>query len=303
MRSNRIYNFCDLNLVLVVYTKKMSIPVNFVLSEFESSVVMGVAGTVQTSEIPELDVSATAVFQVTVDEMKAVFKYQTDSNDLTDAAESDIKYFVYSDLWPMLNPANAMMDNANSLNPIAIENGDGPLASNKMLVAHDYVRYLALKLFNTHLGVDLFNNEVALLDNLRLICGDTAEGNTLFDIKASLDKVGGSGTHEDIQGEAGTKYMTNANSSPEKVCRVLFEQLTKTDIARFAEISATETDQPLPFLAGDSINFKLTIAPAEGQEELTGVEAFAPRSYRIRLDLVETAENTVVADDEVSAEP
>ena len=276
-------------------------PIQFILTDLESSVVMGVDATVQTSgEFPVLDTSATAVFQVSVDDMKAVFKYQTDSNDVTNAAGDDIKYYVYNELFPDFNSADAMMDNTNSKTPIATSSPTGPLEANKMLVCHDFVRYLAERLFNTHLGVDLFNNEVELLTNLRSICGDGAEGKTLFDIKAKLAAVGNSGDHADIQGEvAGSKYMTNLNSSPENLCRVLLEQMTNNALSRFAEIDATDAPQSLPFEANDSISFKLIIAPAEGQHELTDVEEIEARSYEIRLDIVASPANTEPAADEV----
>ena len=272
--------------------------VNFVLTELESSVQMGTLAAVQTSTIPALDVSAVAVFQVSLDDMKACFQYQTDSNDVTNLEATDIKYYVNSASWPDLNPANAMMDAPHSLDPIATANSAGPLESNKMLVAHDFVRYLAQQLFNTHYGVDLFNNEIELLNNLRLICDDSAEGHTWFDIKSKLDLVGVSGTHEDIQGSDGAKYMTNANSSSANLCRVLFEQMTNSAITRFAEINATDAAQPLPFQVDDSISFKLVVAPADGQEELTGVAPFESRSYEIRLVIVESPNNTAVAADE-----
>jgi hypothetical protein len=269
--------------------------VDFVLTELESSVQMGVAATVQTSSIPTLDVSAVAVFQVSLDDMKAVFKFQTDSNDLTNLDETDIKYYVDTASWPDLNPANASVLAADA---IATANSAGPLDANKMLVAHDFERYLALKLFNTHYGVDLFNNELELLNNLRLICDDSAEDHTWYDIKAKLDKVGISGDHADIEGADGAKYMTNSNSSSENLCRVLLEQMTHSAITRFADVQPTDSAQSLPFEAGDSISFKLIIAPADGQEELTGVEEFAARSYRIRMDIVAAPENVEVAADE-----
>lgn len=270
-------------------------PVQFVLTDLESSVQMGVGATVQTSVIPQLDVSAVAILEVSLDDMKAVFKYQTDSNDLTNLDESDIKYYVDPASWPDLNPANAMMQAASA---IATANSAGPLDANKMLVAHDFERYLALKLFNTHYGVDLFNNELELLNNLRLICDDSAEGHTWFDVKSKINKVGLSGDHADIQGADGAKYMTNANSSAENLCRVLLEQMTHDAITRFADVQPTDSPQSLPFEVDDSISFKLIVAPAEGQEELTGVEAFSARSYEIRLKIVATPANTEVAADE-----
>ena len=286
-----------MNLVLVVYTSAMS-SVHFVLTTLESSVQMGLEAAVTTSAIDTLDVSATAVFQVSVDSMKQLFRYQTDSNDVTNLDATDIKYFVDSSAWPQLNPANAMLDAPESSNPIA----SSGIESNKQLVAHDFVRYLALKLFNTHLGVDLFNNEVELLNNIRSICDDSAAGHTMYDINDKVQKVSITGSHADIQGAPGAKYMTNANQTSENICRVIMQQMTNSAIERFAQLEDADANnrRALPFQADDSISFKVTITPADGQEELTGVSEFGGRSYEIRLVLVDsTPVNTEVAANEL----
>lgn len=272
--------------------------VHFVLTTLESSVQMGLEAAVTTSNIDALDVSATAVFQVTVNSMKQLFKYQTDSNDVTDLDSTDIKYFVDSSAWPQLNPANAMLNAPESSNPIASAGID----ANKQLVAHDFVRYLALKLFNTHRGVDLFNNEVALLQNIRSICDDSAAGHTLHDLNTKVQKVGLNGDHADIEGPAGGKYMTNANQTAENICRVMMQQMTGSAIERFSTLETADANdrRSLPFQADDSISFKVTINPADGQEELTGVSAFGGRSYEIRLVIVDgSATNTEVDADEL----
>lgn len=272
--------------------------VHFVLTTLESSVQMGLEAAVTTSNIDALDVSATAVFQVTVDNMKQLFKYQTDSNDVTDLNSTDIKYFVDSSAWPQLNPANAMLNAPESSNPIA----SAGINANKQLVAHDFVRYLALKLFNTHRGVDLFNNEVALLQNIRSICDDSAAGHTLHDLNTKVQKVGLNGNHADIEGPAGGKYMTNANQTAENICRVMMQQMTGSAIERFSTLETADANdrRSLPFQADDSISFKVTINPADGQEELTDVSAFGGRSYEIRLVLVDgSATNTEVDADEL----
>lgn len=295
MRSNHSYNFCDLNLVLVVYTK-MSV-CHFVLNALETSVIMGLSGSMETAAIPTLDASAVAVIQVSVDDMKAVFKYQTDSYDFTDLASTDIKYYVDSEALPALNPANAMLDASDSSG--AITSVD--ISANKQLVAHDFVRYLATKLFNTYHGVDLFNNEVALLQNLRSICSEDAEGNAWKTVRETLAAVGMTADPNGADAIAGlasngtSSYMTNANSGPENICRVLFEQMTKTAISRFGtSVADSDAMQSIPFEANDSISFKLTINPAEGQNALTGVSEFGGRSYEIRLLLVADPQNTEV---------
>ena len=73
--------------------------ISFVLSEFESSVTMGVAGAVDLSS-PSITSDAAAVIEVALADMQAVFKYQTDSYDFTDASSDDVKYYVDSASWP-----------------------------------------------------------------------------------------------------------------------------------------------------------------------------------------------------------
>lgn len=283
--------------------------VNFVLESLNSSVTMGVAGNLFSEPIPVLDVSATAILYVSIDDMKSVFKFQTDSTDFTNAPSSeiltnaDIKYYVDTAAWPSLNPMNAMM-NVSSLSngAIALIDSNGALADNKLMVCHDFTRYLASKLFGTHFGVDLFNNETELLQDLRLIADGSAEGHTWYDIVAKVNSVSKSGTHDGLATDAdGNKYMTNATNDNTNLCRVLFDQMIGSVVARFQDISAgSDQPQSLPFQVDDAISFVLTIAPAEGQETLTGVDAFGARSYEIRFVIKDTADvaNTEVAADE-----
>jgi hypothetical protein len=268
--------------------------ISFVLSEFESSVTMGVAGAVDLSS-PSITSDAAAVIEVPLADMKAVFKYQTDSYDFTDASSADVKYYVDSASWPSLNAANAMMDHALSTSPIY-----SSAAANKNLVAHDFVRYLAFKLFGTHLGVDLFNNELALLADLRSICGYGADGNTWKEINDAVAKVSKSaGDHTGILGSAGSKYMTNATTTSDNLCRELLMQIFQNDKARFQSINAVDTPQSLPLEVNDTLNFKLTVHPASGQHNVTGLaSAISERSYKIILKIVTTPSNTAVAADE-----
>jgi hypothetical protein len=277
--------------------------VNFVLESLNSSVTMGVAGNLFSEPIPVLDVSATAILYVSIDDMKSVFQFQTDSTDVNNLADADIKYYVDTASWPALNPMNAMM-NISSLSQgaIALIDSNGALADNKLMVCHDFTRYLASKLFGTHFGTDLFNNETELLQDLRLIADGSAEGHTWYDIVAKVTAVSKAGTHEGLVADAnGDKYMTNATNDNTNLCRVLFDQMIGSAVSRFQDISlGADQAQPLPFQVDDAISFVLTVAPAEGQEELTGVDAFGARSYEIRFVIKDAADvsNTEVAADE-----
>jgi hypothetical protein len=279
----------------------MTTPFNFVLESLNSEVTMDLCGNLFSESTPILDVSATAILYVSIDAMKDLFQYQTDSNDLDNLPEADIKYYVDATALPPLNPVNAMMDDAASVNAISLTGTSGPLASNKALVCHDFTRYLASKLFGTHFGVDLFNNETELLQNLRLICDDSAADHTWYDIVAKVTNVSKTGAHLDLVVDANNnKYMTNATNDNTNLCRVLFNQMVLSDVSRFKDItneSATydgSIPHPLPFLVNDSISFKLTISPAADQEVLTQVEAFGGRSYEIKLIMVESPVNTEV---------
>ena len=127
-----------------------------VLEAFESTVTMTTSGTLDSVAVPSVTTSAQAVFTVDLDDMKSVFQFQTDSADVLDVSASDIKFYTTMANWPSLNAANAMMDHTASVSPIA-----SGLAANKMMVAHDFTRYLAQELFGTHHGVGVNSLAVA----------------------------------------------------------------------------------------------------------------------------------------------
>ncbi len=284
--------------------------VNFVLEHLASEVTLGLLGNVFSESIPNLESDAIAVQYITLEQIKAIFKYQTDSFDTVNEDASDIKYFTHYDAFNALdiNPANAMMDAAESLNPIAYQDAQSAaFAKNKMLLAHDFLRHMAKDLFGTHLGVDILNNEKELIQNIRLVCGDSEEGCTWFDIKAAIAAVSTTSTETltGLAGEVDAKYMTNENKTTTNLCRVLFSQMMANAASRFASIADSQDEQSLPFEVSDSIRFKLTVNPAEGQKLLTRQEAdpeVETRVYEVRWVIVanddEVKVNTAPAADE-----
>ena len=109
--------------------------VNFVLEALSSTVTLGVAGSILSEIIPDLDASAVAVLEVSLDAMKSVFKYQTESLDVDNADATDIKYYVDPSFWPALNPANASLTHElatgriaevdSAINPIPCQQTNG----------------------------------------------------------------------------------------------------------------------------------------------------------------------------------
>lgn len=312
--NNCIHNnyFCNLEIVFRVYnidatmplTQADVSPMNFILEAFQSEVTLDLSGNIYSEMVSALDVSAVAIMYMKTSEIKQVFQFETDATDLTNAAESDIKYYVDSAAWPKYSPANAMLDEALSLRPIATADAQGTIPHNKMMVAHDFLRYLAQQLFNTHLGVDLFNNEVELLQSIRRACDDSAAGHTVYDLVEVLKKIDLSGSSASANAllagpdSDGKKYMTNDDTTSANVCRVLFNQMIDpSGVHRFSDILTGITSgtdglhpQPLPFIDGDSISYKLIIHPAEGQHNLVGLtDSIGSRSFEIKIVLVDDA--------------
>ena len=276
---------------------------DFVLSALSTSVTMNTQAVMDDGLVSTiLDSSAVAVFNINLDDVKNVFTFSSTTYDISDNLPSgEMHYFVHADEWPtdvIINPSDSMMDKAGSVNPILTV----PLAT-EMLVKHDFIRYLALKLFNTAMGTDLFSNESALLGDLNakgLVAWTDISENlwqyaTTNTTSAEIDNMGIL-----IDPSSNELCTTDHFSGNTNLCRELYQQLiyTSSGRSRFQNVVLDGNNQaPIPFIAGDSISFLYTVHPAAGQNTVTGVSAFGGRSYRIKLQIVSSgASNTVPTD-------
>ena len=258
--------------------------VNFTLEGLNQAFSLDVSGALAGEAPATIDASCVAIFNVKTTDMKAVFKYEADSFDVNDTDASDIKYYVYMNAWPAtlkLNPVHAHTLSTTPMLPTA-----GEVLAEKNLVKHDFVRYLAKSLFNTPHGVDLFSNEDALLTDL---VQKGAASRVAID--ASLNAVNQATA---ASGTAPHKYSTNATATAANFSRVLLRQVANSAPARFhgtADISGVHS---IPFVDGDSISFKVAIAPAALQHDLTTrTGPFDTRVYQIKLVLVADAASPV----------
>ena len=276
---------------------------DFVLSALSTSVTMNTQAVMDAGEVSTiLDSSAVAVFNINLDSVKDVFKFSSTTWDISDNLPSgEMHYFVHANEWPtdvIINPSDSMMDKAGSVNPILTV----PL-STEMLVKHDFIRYLALKLFNTAMGTDLFSNEGALLNDLNakgLVAWSDISENlwqyaTTNTSSAEIDNMGVL-----LDPSSNQLCTTDHFSGDTNLCRELYQQLiyTSSGRSRFQIVTLDGNNQaPIPFIAGDSISFLYTINPAANQHQVTGVSAFGGRSYKIKLQIVSSgASNTVPTD-------
>ena len=274
----------------------------FSLPALNQSYTLDICGSLLTAAPDAMtDVSAVATYHIKRSVMRSVFKFHSDSADVTDVSANDTRYYVFMTNWPLdasLNPAHAEMTSS----PMLATGGD--ITANKNLVKHDFVRYMAYKLFNTVYGVDLFANETELLNDI------SSKGRTAKDnIRTALDNVC---TTSAVTGDgalttdaSGNKYTTNAASTNTNVCRELIRQIGNSQPSRFnygvsdasgVDLSGNTFYREVPIEAGDSINFKLTVTPHATQHNLTGrTTAFESRVYKIRL-LVSDTVNTQPVD-------
>jgi hypothetical protein len=272
--------------------------VPFNVTALDTSVATSRSAQMQNSPPPQLQsTDATAVFYVKLSDMSSVFKFQTDATDLNDLSSSDVKYYVFKKNWShqlKLNFTHAMMNKNESNGALTNGGGTGAFTPSKSLIKHDFLRYIALTLFNTINGVDLFANETEMLENLAYQGEITRVG-----IESVLDTI--STTSADITMNVdtfGNRYLTDFDNTITNISRELFNQIVHYDSSRLSSILNTEEIQSIPFIENDSLNIKLTIIPTENQHLLTGVSEILERTYNIKIIMKTdiSGSNTVVVD-------
>jgi len=282
-------------------------PMDFALNTFNYTIQLDASANAGGYQLPLPDVSCNAVFYVNTADMQNVFRFQTDASDVDNNASADLHYYTFMSSWPqntILNPAHAMMDAAESSGAMSttfITASGDTYASNKNLVKHDFLRYVAHRLFNSVHGLDLIHNEAEMAEDV------AAKGHAIWmHIKGILDSVS-TASVTDPSGftfgvdQFGNKYLTNTDASDVNVCREMMMQMISKSPERFI---VGENDvagvgiRKLPFMDGDSFNFKITVNAAEGQHELINVAPIPPRVYNIKIVLKPTGQavNTAVVD-------
>ena len=241
------------------------------------------------------DINACAVYELSVNLFKSMFYFQIDLNYET----NKIKYYTYAN--PDFNfiLAQSKLDNELSFGAIA------QMSANTMIISVDYTRYLALNLFGTHLGVDLFVNEGALVNDINNKLNNAMLNN--YNITQNINAIDGTdgSLNTDINEtyeydfrknryiKCRTKFFLDNNMNNYNLCRELMLQLLLNQPERFQTIQNIPDKQSLPFIPGDSISFKIGINAAQHQELLMGINPIQKRTYQIKIVLKDTAYRTI----------
>lgn len=227
------------------------------------------AATLAGADLTPLDADSEMTIDVSASDLAQIFKFQTDSTDLTDASADDIKYACDSTNWPDLSFGDASVTGTKI--------GSVASASTKQ----DMLRHVAANIFGTHFGVDLISNEEAIQAD---IVGRDSDLKTA--ILSALDATGGS------TGSPKTRADTTGNYAKE-VLDKLINEINSND-GDDARIRSTEmlagadgsTFHNFVFKNGDSLTFKVTYHPSEGDgqrhAQVDG-SSMTKRSYLVNL--------------------
>jgi hypothetical protein len=236
---------------------------NFYLSSFNVVVDSGLA-SMSGADTTTFTGDATASVTIPQDIIQSLFQFSSDSIDVNNTASTDILYKI--SYTTNAEPLGLDIDTDASVivNPIHSGAADNNLT-------YDFVRYLAVQLFNHHNGVDLFNNETELRNDL----------NTAF--KTEFNTV--------LINLAGEGVTDSTGSSPAKS---VLSQIIDNQPSRLQDITPyyIETDEnghpwyKMPVLENDVVYFTLQVNPAANQEDLTGlVNPINARTYLIKATI------------------
>lgn len=246
----------------------------------------------------DITADVTASFDLDVSVAQNLFRFQSDAIDVDNIVDTDLKYKVEYTTTQDANghpvPLSAdWLVNTQCSAGDAIYTAGTSAAANKM-VPHEYVRYLATKLFNTHLGVDLFSNETEVREALDL------DARTALDAKLGELAALESGSYVDasnVELTSGFKHPSYVILS--KIIQNAPERLT--DLSGNYLISGSADGSELtdaseypifkmPILVGDTIQFKMTINAHADQGKLVdpnGAGVSIPaRTYKIVMNVV-----------------
>jgi len=216
--------------------------------------------------------------------LKSVFYFQTDDAITYDASYT--KYFVDISGWSTIN---------QDLNPMyyAVSSTSNGAYGNNFSdnLGRHFLRYIASQIFGTYLGVDLFENEDAVYEDI----SSNALNLVYLPIVRKLKKVdvkyGVSSDLSDLKIDSSNNYYMQDASGTYNICRSLLLQIGNNNVGRLRfENLELRNGTPgvfnVPFVVGDSIYYTVMLTPSEYQHLVTGKEnALSQVKYILKLNV------------------
>ena len=243
--------------------------ITFILNDFvfDTSFILPAEVDVGESGVLAGDVLMNA--SINIEDISGIFKFQTDSSDITDVATDDILYSQTLD-----EPFNGIF--ATSV-VNSITNGNGSGITDGLPLSKEYIEFIAENVFNVRAAVDLFSNEADLNDGIK--------NGVKTDIETFLD----SNTKDSYD---------NAEDGVVEISRKLLETILRLDGNRVKDnITQTVEFQNIPLKVDDIIVVKVNIndSNTHANEINNKWDAGASgsgsvRSYIIKIKIVEPSE-------------
>lgn len=254
-----------------------------------------------------LDASAHAEVSVPVTLLSSLFQFWTDASDVNDATNEDLLFRVYYPGEASFNDTTFYNNlplplkllkhivqhvaingdreivtgtNATGVSVLENEGTPGPIhffgSPYTNLVAQDYVRYLATKVFNTYRGVDLFANEEDVRTQLQ-IQFDASFENNLYNLYSA------------------SPAGATKDADPINAAQSILGQIVKNDPDRLSDISGNRIESMggghwfrMPLVENDLICFLLTVNADANQMSVVNLGGLSieTRTYLIKLKAV-----------------
>jgi hypothetical protein len=231
-----------------------------------------IVGLLSGNDLAALSADSAMEISVSSNDLSGVFKFQTDSDDLTDASAADIQYACDSTNWPDLSFSEGAVAGVNSIN------------SSDTTTRQDMLRHVAKDIFGTHYGVDLLSNEEEIQEDI-----DNLDTDLKTAILTALDDTGGTTFFPKTRADA------TGNYAKEVLDKLIYEiKNNNNDDARIRSdemlANANGGFHNFVFKSGDSLTFKVTYNPSEGEGQAHGevsTATMSKRSYLVKLNVSE----------------
>jgi len=267
LSSNETYNIDNYIILtgsyndIIIYKNTQSLPLNLYLPGLELSITSGLSQPIIGEVTNPLQADAYASINIPVSFVLNTFYYWSDSINVDDVIEEGVKFKTMNyQQWQNVYFTRAVVFEG------AISYYKRNIDVVKKQVNHDFIRYLALKIFKTPNGVDLFRNNEAVLNSLDV------NSNTAFNNKLNnLENLGEFNNVENV----------------DNISRTIFRQILTLQPQRIVPLAGEWT--PIPLYAGDKLYLKLIINPNQQQQNIFSnvtIPTILPRSYLIELNLV-----------------
>lgn len=266
LSSNEMYTIDNYNIVtgsnneVIIYKNLQSSPLDFYLKGLELNITSGLSQTIVGEVTEPLQADAYASINIPISLILNTFYYWSDSINVDDVLEEGVKFKTMNyQAWQSIFFTQAIvMDGGISYYKKTID-------VIKKQINHDFIRYLALKIFRTANGVDLFRNNQTVLNGL-----DIASNMAFINKLNYLESLG---------------EFNNIDSSY-NISRTILRQILSLQPQRIVPLAGEWT--PIPLYAGDKLYIKLFINPNQQQQNIFSNSTIniEPRSYLIQLNLV-----------------